>query len=61
MFSMQNTVSRVYLLVANVNFSCRIALPVTQAIRMGASCFGLAGKCEAIAASSSLAVNNGLT
>lgn len=44
-----------------MNFSCRTALPVTQAIRMEASCFGLAGKYEAIAASSSLAANNGLT
>lgn len=46
---------------ANANFSCRTVLPVTQAIRMGASCFGLAGKSEAIATLSSLAVNNGLT
>lgn len=61
MFSTQNTMCTVYLLVANENFSCRTALPVTEAIRMGASCFGLAGKSEAIAASSSLAVNNGLT
>lgn len=60
-FCMQNAMCRVYFLVTNVNFSCRSALPVTQAIRMGASCFRLFGKCEAIAASSSLAVNNGLT
>lgn len=46
-FSMQNAMCRVYLLVANVNFSLRTALPVTQPIGMGASCFGLAGKCDA--------------
>ena len=42
-------------------FQCRTALPVTEAIRLGASCFGLAGKCEAIATSPSLAANNRLT
>lgn len=61
MFSMQNTTCKMCLLVTNALFSCRTALPTSQAIRMGASCFGLAGKCEAIAASSSFVENNGLT
>lgn len=43
MFSIQNTTNRAHLLVTNVDFSCRTALPLTQAIRMGASCFALAG------------------